>query len=129
MKKYKLLSECKDGDWVYYDTGSLCQVQKDLYDSSKFALVDGYTRSYLSQDTKVYPITLYTKVIAEGVRYYYDKMHKKGLINGSRWTNWLSERFDELMDIDENADTSEFRKVWDKIDKQIRELEYHKSFL
>ena len=59
----------------------------------------------------------------------YEKMHEKNLISGSRWVNWLSEKFDELMDLDDNASNEEYQKIYKSIESQIKELEYHKSFL
>jgi hypothetical protein len=56
-------------------------------------------------------------------------MHEKNLISGSKWVNWLSEKFDELMDLDDNASREEYQKIYKSIESQIKELEYHKSFL
>ena len=132
MAKYKLLKDCQDGEWVYYEVGRLCQVQENInsIDGRSYKdLVDGYIRTYANQNTKVYPLTIHTKVIAESVHHYYEEMHKKNLINGSRWVNWLSDKFDELMALDDNAKKEDYRKIYDSIEAQIKELEYHKSFL
>ena len=54
---------------------------------------------------------------------------KKNLINGSKWINWLSDKYDELMTLDDNAERKDYMKIYDSIEAQIKELEYHKSFL
>ena len=133
MKRYKLLKDCKDGEWVYYDVGRLCQVQDIVspFNDNKVDkdLVDGYFRTSTNENTKVYPLTIHAKVIAESIHSYYEKMHEKNLISGSKWVNWLSEKFDELMDLDDNASREEYQKIYKSIESQIKELEYHKSFL
>lgn len=133
MKRYKLLKDCQDGEWVYYDVGRLCQVQDIVnpFNNNKVDkdLVDGYFRTSTSENTKVYPLTIHAKVVAESIHSYYEKMHEKNLIHGSKWVNWLSEKFDELMDLDDNASKEEYQKIYKSIEAQIKELEYHKSFL
>lgn len=132
MIRYKYLKDCKPDDWVYYESGELCQVKEDVnsIDGEKYVyLTTGYINSYVSKDTKVYPITIHTKVIAETIHYYYNKMHEKNLINGSRWVNWLSDKFDEAMLLDDDAERSDYDKIWNEIEAKIKELEYHKSFL
>ena len=54
-------------------------------------------------------------------------MHRKHLINGSKWVNWLSDKMDELMELPEDSD--EFNGIYNSIEDKIKELEYHKSFL
>ena len=127
-KRWLSLNESNEGDWVYHDTGELTQVCKDKYIDG-FCLNSGYVITYASDNTKVYPITLHTKVIAEGINRYCDRMHKSGLIHGSKWVNWLNDKMDELMAIPDEADRSDYQKIWDSIENQIKELEYHKSFL
>ena len=56
-------------------------------------------------------------------------MHRKNLINDSRWVNWLSDKFDTLMSLDDDTDSKEYQKIYNDISEQIKELEYHKSFL
>lgn len=132
MKRYKLLKDCQDGEWVYYEVGRLCQVQDDINSINGVPykdLVDGYFRTMLSKNTKVYPLTIHAKVIAEAIHYYYDEMIKKKLINGSRWVNWLNDRFDELMALDDDAPREEYKEIYKSIEDKIKELEYHKSFL
>ena len=91
---------------------------------------DGYIRCYPSnEDTIVYPLTLQAKTIAESVYHFYEDMHRKNLINGSRWVNWLSDKFDTLMSLDDDTDSKEYQKIYNDISEQIKELEYHKSFL
>lgn len=132
MVRYKLLKDCQDGDWVYYEVGRLCQVQDNINHIDGLIyknLTDGYIITYTGLNTKVYPITIHAKVIAEAIHRYYIKMHEKKLINGSKWVNWLSDKFDELMSLDDKATREEYRKIYDSIDEKIKELEYHKSFL
>ncbi len=130
MRKFKYLSECNEGDWVYHEAGELAQVCKSEGGFNKFCLRTGYIESSVNNDTyKVYPITLHTKVIAEGIHSYYVKMHEKRLINGSKWVNWLEEKFHKLMELPEDADREDYMKVWREIEEKIQELEYHKSFL
>ena len=132
---YKLLKDCHQGDWVYYDAGKLYMVDKKE-GSDYFTLIDGFGRLVTSDDTRVYPLTPHNKVIAEGIYSYYKEMCAKGLINGSRWTNWLNDKMSELMELDENASREECKEIWDSIEEQIKdleyhakEMEYHKSFL
>ena len=130
MKRYKYLSECKDGDWVYYECGKLVQVCTIDWGPDKFYLTDGCIISYPSnENTIVYPLTLHAKTIADSVYYFYEDMHRKNLINGSRWVNWLSDKFDTLMSLDDDTDSKEYQKIYNDISEQIKELEYHKSFL
>ena len=132
MDRYKLLKDCQDGEWVYYDVGKLCQVQDSInsIDGRVYKdLVDGYFRTSTGKNTKVYPLTIHSKVIAETIYNYYEKMHQKNLINGSKWVNWLSNKFDELMALDDDAKKEDYTKIYNSIDAQIKELEYHKSFL
>jgi len=132
MVRYKLLKDCQDGEWVYYEVGRLCQVQDHINSINGRVykdLVDGYTRTSTNGNTKVYPLTIHNKVVAEAVHYYYELMHEKKLINGSKWVNWLSDKYDELMALDNNAEREDYRKIYDSIEAQIKELEYHKSFL
>lgn len=130
MRKFKYLSECNEGDWVYYEAGKLAQVCKSEGGFDDFCLRTGYIETSVNNDHyKVYPLTLHSKVIAEGIHSYCDKMHEKGLIIGSKWVNWLEEKFHELMELPENADRKDYAKVWDEIKQNIQELEYHKSFL
>lgn len=132
MVRYKLLKDCKDGEWVYYEVGRLCQVKDNINsinDRVYKDLVDGYSRTYIGENTKVYPLTIHNKVVAEAIHHYYELMHEKGLINGSKWVNWLSDKYDELMALDDNAKSEDYTKIYDSIKAQIKELEYHKSFL
>lgn len=132
MIRYKLLKDCQDGEWVYYEVGRLCQVKDDINSINGEVykdLVDGYIRTGTNENTKVYPLTIHAKVIAESVHHYYEEMHEKNLINGSKWVNWLSNKFDELMALDDNAERRDYRKIYDSIEAQIKKLEYHKSFL
>ena len=131
MKRFKYLKDCKEGDWVYHNAGELFQVVKsELSNTREFDLTDGIIRVMCGNDTtKVYPLTIHSKIIAEGIHNYYKEMHKKNLINGSKWVNWLSEKFDELMALDDNAPREDYREIWDSIEAKIEELEYHKSFL
>ena len=130
MKRYKYLSECKDGDWVYYECGKLFQVCTSDLDPDEFYLTDGCCIYYPSnENTIVYPLTLHAKTIADSVYYFYEDMHRKNLINGSRWVNWLSDKFDTLMSLDDDTDSKEYQKIYNDISEQIKELEYHKSFL
>ena len=132
MIRYKLLKDCEDGEWVYYEVGRLCQVKDELnsYDDRIYKnLVDGYIVTCANQNTKVYPLTIHNKVIAESIHHYYLEMHEKRLINGSKWVNWLSDKYDELMALDDNAEREDYKKIYDSIEAQIKELEYHKSFL
>lgn len=128
VKRWKLLKECNEGDWVYYDAGDLAQVVKDEY-NGQLALNTGAIKTFLSQDSIVYPLTLHTKMMAEGIKFYENLMYEKKLINGSRWVNWLNEKMGEVMELPEDADESEYNKIWNTIKEQIKELEYHKSFL
>lgn len=127
MKRWKYLNECKEGDWVYYDTGKLTQVVKyhnSFTDEDEFELTSGYFRYGVNDKTcKVYPLTIHTKIIAEGIKSLCDKMHDKHLINGSRWTNWLASEMDKLMELPDKAPSSEYQKIWREIDEQIAELE------
>ena len=132
MIRYKLLKDCQDGDWVYYEVGKLCQVKNEINSINNEVykdLVNGYVRTCTNQNTKVYPLTIHNKVIAEAIYYYYKLMHEKRLINGSKWVNWLSDKYDELMALDDNAKREDYKKIYDSIEVQIKELEYHKSFL
>ena len=123
----KMISE--DGDWVYYECGKLFQVCTSDLDPDEFYLTDGCCAYYPSnENTIVYPLTSHAQTIAESVYYFYDDMHRKNLINGSRWVNWLSDKFDTLMSIDDDND-DEYQKIYNEIREQIKELEYHKSFL
>ena len=130
MKRYKYLSECKDGDWVYYECGKLVQVCTSDLDHDKFYLTNGCIRCYPSnENTIVYPLTLHAKTIADSIYYFYEEMYRKNLINGSRWVDWLSDKFDKLMMFDDDTDNKEYQKIYNEIREQIKELEYHKSFL
>jgi hypothetical protein len=132
MERYKLLKDCLDGEWVYYEVGRLCQVQDYInsIDGRVYKdLVDGYIRTSINGNTKVYPLTINNKIIAEAIHHYYELMHEKRLINGSKWINWLSDKYDELMALDDYAKREDYRKIYDSIEAQIKELEYHKSFL
>lgn len=127
MKRWKLLSECEEGDWIFFEAGRLCQVVRDEY-SEDFSLSDGFFRTVTRNDScKVYPLNLYNKRIADSIHYFYDEMHRKHLINGSKWVNWLSDKMDELMELSE--DSNEFNDIYNSIENKIKELEYHKSFL
>lgn len=129
MKRWKLLSECEEGDWVFCNVGKLYQVVRNTY-SKDFDLSDGIFIIGTKNDScKVYPLNLYNKRIADSIYYFYDEMHKKHLINGSKWVNWLSEKMDELMDLPEDSDSSKFHDIYNSIRSKIEELEYHKSFL
>lgn len=132
MKRYKLLKDCKAGEWVFYEVGRLCQVKSicDTTSEEEFnILTDGFIETWPSNSTKVYPLSIHAKVIADAIYRYYNKMHEKRLINGSKWVNWLSEKFDQLMELDDNVPKEEYRKIYDSIVAKIKELEYHKSFL
>ena len=132
MKRYKLLKECEVGEWVFYEVGKLCQVKSffnTISGKEDKILTDGYVETYTSDNSKVYPLSIHAKVIADAIYKYYNQMHEKNLINGSRWVNWLSEKFDQLMELDDKAPREEYRKIYDSIVAQIKELEYHKSFL
>lgn len=132
MDRFKLLKDCQDGEWVYYEIGRLCQVQDHLncIDGQIYKdLIDGYIRTCPNKNTKVYPLTIHAKVIAESIYHYYKEMHEKKLINGSKWVNWLSEKFDEAMALDDNAPHCKYQEIYNSIQEQIKELEFHKSFL
>ena len=132
MDRYKLLRDCQDGEWVYYEVGRLCQVQDHVnsIDGRVYKdLVTGYIRIGASKNTIVYPLTIHNKVVAEAVYRFYTLMHEKRLINGSKWVNWLSDKYDELMALSCNAEREDYIKIYDSIEAQIRELEYYKSLL
>ena len=123
----KRLGDCNVGDWVYYDAGKLYQVREE--DPGHVSLSDGYICRWMNDDSIVYPLTLRTKCIAEVIKSYYNEMHKKNLINGSRWVNWLTDKFDFLVSLDESAGTIEYEKIYKEIEDKISELEYHKNCL
>lgn len=120
--KYKLLKDCKQNDWVYHEAGELYMVDKEK-GSSGFSLTNGTFRCYTSYNTKLYPLTLHNKFIADGIKWYADKMFEKNLINGSKWIYWLNEKMGELIELDENAPCEEFKAIWDTIENKIEELE------
>lgn len=121
MIRYKYLKDCQVGDWVYYLDGELAVVGRE--DDSEFFLSTGYIRAYVDQMTKVYPLNIHNKIIAESIRYYSDLMHKKGLIHGSKWVYWLSDRMDEVMSLPDDAEKHRYREIWDRINNKISELE------
>lgn len=121
----KKLCECKQGDWVYYEYGELGQVQVEIFDDDKpyYSISNGIIKTGLGPDHMVYPLSLYTKTLADQIRYYYDEMHRHKVINGSRWTNWLSSMFDKLMLLDpDTADRSDYSQIWDEIEKTTSHL-------
>lgn len=125
---FKILKDCKQRDWVYYDAGSLVLVDKEE-GINDFVLRDGYFVTYAPLNAIVYPLTLHNKIIADGIHAYYERMHKSGLINGSKWVNWLNNKMRELIELGEHAKREEYQVIWDSISDKISELEYHKSFL
>jgi hypothetical protein len=125
---YKILKDCKQGDWVYYDAGDLFLVDKED-GISGFVLRNGSIVVYASEDAIVYPLTLHNKIIADGIHAYYKRMHRSKLINGSKWVNWLNDKMGELIELGENAKREEYQVIWNSISDKISELEYHKSFL
>lgn len=120
----KKLVNCVNDEWVYFGYGELGLVKKvNCCDHELIEIHDGCMIHGLSDDTIVVPMSLHSKVIAEQVHYYADDMFKKKLINGSRWTNWLNEKFIELVEIDENIAGSEpYIKIYTEIKNKIEEL-------
>lgn len=117
---YKFLKDCAENEWVYCDYGILCCVKCDEIFGK--ILTDGYVSSSYPEDYKVFPITVETKVIAETIKSYADDMFKNNLINGSRWTNWLYEKFVECMELLENKEYDKIQKIYDEIHKQIDDI-------
>jgi len=96
--------------------GKLVQVCTSDLDTDDFYLTDGCIIFYPSnENTIVYPITLHVKTIADSVYYFYEEMHRKNLINDSRWVNWLVDKFNKLMSIDD-ANSNEYQKIYKKIE-------------
>ena len=117
---YKFLKDCAENEWVYCDYGILCCVKCDEIFGN--ILTDGYVSSSYPEDYKVFPITVETKLIAETIKSYADDMFKNNLINGSRWTNWLYEKFVQCMELLENKEYDKIEKIYDEIHKQIDDI-------
>lgn len=129
MKRYIYLKNCNVGDWIYFGPGELYQVIKgDFNRFNDFALSNGYIRCWTNNSTtKVYPLTLRTKVIAENIHYYYKEMHRKDLIHGSEWVDWLENKFHELMLLEDDAPKEAFGEIYTSIEEQIEKLETLKN--
>lgn len=119
---FKLLKDCKQGEWVFFEAGDLYMVDREK-GSSGLSLTNGHFRVYTSDEAKVYPLTLHNKIIADGIHYFYKRMHKGKLINGSEWVNWLDEKMEELIDLGEDAKEEEYQAIWNAIENQVKELE------
>ena len=117
---YKFLKDCTENEWVYCDYGTLCCVKCDEIFGK--ILTDGYVSSSYPGDYKVFPITVETKLIAENIKFFADDMFNNNLINGSRWTNWLYEKFVECMGHLENKEYDKIQKIYDEIRKQIDDI-------
>ena len=117
---YKFLKDCAENEWVYCEYGTLCCVKSDEVFGK--TLTDGYVSMGYPEDYKVFPITVETKIIAETIKSYADDMFKNNLINGSRWTSWLYERFIECMELLENKEYDKIQKIYDEIRKQIDKI-------
>lgn len=124
---YKFLKDCAENEWVYCEYGTLCCVKSD--DVFGKTLTDGYVSMGYPGDYKVFPITVETKIIAETIKSYADDMFKNNLINGSRLTNWLYEKFVECMEFLENKEYDEIQKIYDEIGKQIDKIKSAKHKL
>lgn len=125
---YKFLKDCAEGEWVYCEYGILCSIKYDNIFRDNI-LTDGYTCMSRPGDYKVFPITVETKVVAESIKSYADDLFANDLVCGPKWTNWLSEKFIECMDLLENKEYKKIQKIYDDIRKQIGELKSAKHKL
>ena len=117
---YKFLKDCDENELVYCEYGTLCCVKSDDV-FGKF-LTDGCVSMGYSGNYKVFPVSEETKVIAETINSYADDMFKNNLINGSRLTNWLYEKFVECMELLENKEYDKIQTIYDEIRKQIDKI-------
>ena len=92
-------------------------------------LTDGCVSMGYSGNYKVFPVSEETKVIAETIKSYADDMFKNNLINGSRWTNWLYDKFVECMGLLENKEYDKIQNTYDEIRKQIDKIKSTKHNL
>ena len=124
---YKFLKDCDENERVYCEYGTLCRVKSDEVFGN--ILIDGSVAMCYPEHYKVFPVSVETKVIAETIKSFADDMFKNNLINGSRWTNWLYEKFVECMGHLENKEYDKIQKIYDEIRKQIDKIKTAKRNL
>lgn len=115
MAKSKLLSECVEGEWVYFNDAQLVQVRlcKCLTDKDdklkyKFILSDVDNAAWCKRDnykTKVFPLSIYTKNCAFRIKLEEEYIRKKEVWSYPHkpadnkygdWAQYLAEQFYKL---------------------------------
>lgn len=120
MEKYKTLEKCEPGDWVFYGCGELYQVMTESHgDTTWLELSNGYVRTMPSANSIVYPLTIENKIISELIRKRYLELYKHNCINGSKVPNWIDNMWYKIVTC---VDTSERKKLWDELDKEVERL-------
>lgn len=121
------LDSFKKGEWIVTTDGKIAQIleEKNEYGSVKFS--NGYVDCSYNGGTEAYPLTLHTKVIAEGIDDYFTKFVKKGLLFPKTGRK-LEEFGYRLLELSETASHEKYREIYNEMDVYMQELEEHMKY-
>lgn len=121
------LDSFKKGEWIVTTDGKIAQIleEKNEYGSVKFS--NGYVDCSYNGGTEAYPLTLHTKVIAEGIDDYFTKFVKKGLLFPKTGRK-LEEFGYRLLELPETASHEKYREIYNEMDVYMQELEEHMKY-
>lgn len=120
MEKYKPLEKCKPNDWVFFSCGELHQVViESCGDTTWLELSNGYVRTMPCANALVYPLTIENKIIADLIHKRYLDLYNHNCITGSKVPNWIDDMWHKIVTCE---DTSERKKLWDELDKEVERL-------
>lgn len=132
MANILLLSECHDGDKVYADEGELFTVRKATAYGPNYELelTNGIiTKSVKNDEFYVYPVNPDTTEKATAVKRLMDKCLKNNIVNGSMWSNYLSDFLKYLVQDEDRCDVkSKLLIAEKKIDNCITLKKAYESF-
>jgi len=121
------LDSFKKGEWIVTTDGKIAQIleEKNEYGNVKFS--NGYVECSYNGGTEAYPLTLHTKVIAEGIDDYFTKFVKKGLLFPKTGRK-LEEFGYRLLELPETESHEKYRAIYNEMDAYMQELEEHMKY-
>lgn len=122
MNNFKTISECKDGEWVYYEHGDLFQVLVRDYNGTKIVdLENGHVIISPGNKSIVYPLTINNKIIADNIHNFYDQLSANKCY-GSRVDKWLNDMWFKLVTLPDDSETRDYSKIYIDIQEEISRL-------
>ena len=119
------IKECNQGDWITTADGKIAQIV--CKDESTVTYSNGYVDTTTNGETKVFPLTLNTKVITETINRYMSEFNKKGILYPKTGRK-LEEFGYRLMELPEDSPKEKFQSIYEEIKIYMGNLEVHMSY-